>query len=224
MALPETANIARRRVFSLSVTSEPDRPGEPSLWSAAVDAISAGTDIGQVAGSIELLGLPDDAAKRLVIVSAGNVTECQDDYISVCDTSPIEDPAQSWNALTVGAYTELVDTPSDPSFAGWKPLAKEGDISPHSRTGVAAGGSQWPIKPDICMEGGNVLTDNAGDFKTNHPVVSLHTTSASDDKALSSANATSAATSLAARLAARAMAKYPDYWPETIRGLLVHAA
>ncbi|MCY4175020.1 MAG: S8 family peptidase [Acidimicrobiaceae bacterium] len=226
VALPEIQNPERRRVFSLPVTSEPDRAGEPSLWSAAVDAIAAGTDIGSATDGIELLELPDDAAKRLMIVSAGNVAaaDYMDDYISVCDTSPIEDPAQAWNALTVGAYTKLVDRPSDPSFAGWEALAEAGDISPHSRTGVTAGGQQWPIKPDICMEGGNVLTDGAGDFQTSHPVVSLCTTGASDDRALSSANATSAATSLAARLAARAMATYPDYWPETIRGLLVHAA
>ena len=34
----------------------------------------------------------------------------------------------------------------------------------------------------------------------------------------------SAATAQASRLAARAMAVYPSYWPETIRGLLVHSA
>ena len=74
------------------------------------------------------------------------------------------------------------------------------------------------------MEGGNFLTDGARDFHSNHPIVSLRTTDFADDRALSSANATSAATSQAARLAARAMATYPDYWPETIRDLLTHSA
>ena len=225
VAAPETVDAIRRRVFSMSISSEPDLPGEPSLWSAAVDALSAGTDIGRTADTIELLGPPSDAAKRLILVSAGNVDGAyMEDYQSKCDVSPIEDPAQSWNALTVGAHTELVDLPSDPSLANWKALAVAGDISPHSRTGVAAGGYQWPIKPDICMEGGNVLHNGSGDFHPDHPLMSLRTTDSRDDRALSSANATSAATSQAARLAARAMATYPDYWPETIRGLLTHTA
>ena len=52
----------------------------------------------------------------------------------------------------------------------------------------------------------------------------LRTTDNRNDLALGSTNATSAATAQAARLAALAMATYPDYWPETIRGLLPHAA
>ena len=35
---------------------------------------------------------------------------------------------------------------------------------------------------------------------------------------------TSAATALATRMAAVLMAQYPDYWPETIRALMVHSA
>ena len=225
VALPETAGNTRRRVYSMPITSSADRPGEPSLWSSTVDALAMGTDVGRNAGVIELLGVPNDSAKRLILVSAGNVdAPYMSDYVSKCDASPIEDPAQAWNGLTVGACTELVNTPSDPSFAGWDALAQAGDISPHSRTGVAAGGDKWPIKPDICMEGGNFLTDGTRDFHSNHPIVSLRTTDFADDRALSSANATSAATSQAARLAARAMATYPGYWPETIRGLLTHSA
>jgi hypothetical protein len=74
------------------------------------------------------------------------------------------------------------------------------------------------------MEGGNVLTDGATDFLGDHPVVSVRTVDARDDLALGSANATSAATAQAARLAALTQAMYPAYWPETVRGLLVHAA
>ncbi|MFD8695473.1 S8 family serine peptidase [Kitasatospora purpeofusca] len=60
---------------------------------------------------------PDPEASRLVVVSAGNVREHhithlrQDDgtlhHLALCDTSPIENPAQAWNVLTVGAYTAL---------------------------------------------------------------------------------------------------------------------
>ena len=224
MALPEIAS-RRPRVYSLTITCPADRPGEPSLWSASVDTLAAGSGIGRSSDAIDLLGPPSDDSKRLVIVSAGNIDPpYEDNYQNKSDLSPIEDPAQAWNALVVGASTVLCEVPTDPTFVDWMPLGEEGDISPHSRTGMTAGGDQWPIKPDICMEGGNVLTDGAGDYHTKHPVVSLRTVDARSDRAVGSANATSAATAQASRLAARAMATYPHYWPETIRGLLTHSA
>ncbi len=223
-AAPEVTS-RRSRVFCLPITSKPDRAGEPSLWSAAVDALAVGTSVGRSEAGIDLIGLPEDDAKRLFVVSAGNVCHgFSAEYLDICDLSTIEDPAQSWNALVVGAHTELPGIPSDPSFHGWTALAEAGDLSPHSRTGVIAGGTQWPIKPDICMEGGNVLTDGAGDFHAMYPTVSVETTDRAHDSALGVANATSAATAQAARLAARASAMYPSYWPETIRGLMTHAA
>lgn len=230
VALPE-ATIARRRVFCMPVTAKPDngaepsRIGEPSLWSASVDALAAGVDIARSDRGIELIGRPDPAAARLFVLSAGNTGPTfQAAYRDLCDTSPAEDPAQAWNVLTVGAHTSLTDTPSDPSYAGWHALAEEGDISPHSRTSFLFGDRPWPIKPDICMEGGNVLTNGARDFHEAHPLLSVRTTDSQDDLALGSANATSAATAQAARLAALVQAAYPAYWPETVRGLLVHAA
>jgi hypothetical protein len=225
-AAVEAATPGRRRAFCMPVTAPPEaRPGEPSLWSASMDALSVGTDIGQSDDGVALIGQPDPTAARLFLISAGNVRvrQPENDYRDLCDASGIEDPAHAWNALTVGAHTDLTSTPSDPTFAGWTPLASEGDISPHSRTSLLFGSRLWPIKPDICMEGGNVLTDGV-DFHGDHPLLSVRTTSARDDLALASANATSAAAAQAARLAARVMATYPSYWPETIRGLLVHAA
>jgi hypothetical protein len=224
-ATPEAIAV-RRRVFSMPVTTEPDRVGEPTLWSASLDALAAGVDIAQSDDGIELLGTPDPAAARLFVVSAGNVRNHrpQTDYRDACDLSAAEDPAQAWNVLTVGAYTEMVEVPSDPSFAGWSPVGTAGDISPHSRTSVLFGDRPWPIKPDICMEGGNVLTDGARDFEPGHPLLSLRTIDNRDDLALGSANATSAATAQAARLAALTLVRYPSYWPETVRGLMVHAA
>jgi hypothetical protein len=225
VAMPEVTARDRSRVFCMPVTTAPDRPGEPTLWSASVDALAAGVDIGRAAGGIELLSAPNPAAARLFVISAGNVNpgDFQPDYRAACDSAPIEDPAHAWNALTVGAYTDLVQTPSDPSFADWTSLAAAGDISPHSRTSVFFGRA-WPIKPDICMEGGNVLTDGVSDFHEAHPLLSLRSTDTRNDLALASANATSAATAQAARLAALARASYPAYWPETIRGLMTHAA
>ena len=59
----------------------------------------------------------------------------------------VEDPAQAWNALTVGASTYL--TTVDSSFLdGYRPVAGNGDISPFSATS-RIWSSNWPIKPEI---------------------------------------------------------------------------
>lgn len=223
IALPEITT-ERRRVFCLPLSTTPDRPGEPTLWSATVDALAAGTDIVRAGTQLRLLSAPEPTASRLIVVAAGNVDSYQLDHRSESDTSAIEDPAQAWNALTVSAHTELGAAPSDPAYRGWSPLAGAGELSPHSRTSVMFSTRRWPIKPDICMEGGNVLTDGADGFEDKHPLLSLRSTGTANDRALTSANATSAAAAQAARLAARAMARYPDYWPETIRGLMTHSA
>lgn len=222
----ETTAPQRSRVFCMPVTAPPETGrGEPTLWSAAIDALSVGTDIGQSPQGIRLLGKPDPAAARLFLISAGNTPVHElipgSDYRDLCDSSTIQDPAQAWNALTVGAHTRLTSTPADPSFENWTCMAGDGELSPHSRTSMLFG-SKWPIKPDICMEGGNLLTD--GTDVHDHPIVCVRTTSGRDDFTLTKANATSAATAQAARLAAKAMASYPGYWPESVRGLLVHSA
>jgi hypothetical protein len=224
VALPESTAVARQRVFCMPITAVPDSPGEPTLWSAAVDALAAGVDVASSDAGIAVLGTPNPDQARLFVISAGNVVQLQADYRAACDASVIEDPAHAWNALTVGAHTELVSVPQDPTFDGWSALAAEGDISPFSRTSLLFAARTWPIKPDICMEGGNALTNGVGDFDDFHPLLSLRSTDTRNDLALGSVNATSAATAQAARLAALAMANYPSYWPETIRGLLTHAA
>ncbi|MGJ3508730.1 S8 family peptidase [Enemella sp. A6] len=223
VALTE-ATAQRRRVFCMPISTAPDRPGVPSLWSSTVDALAAGTDIVRDGEQLQLLAAPDPKASRLIIVAAGNVDNYTADHRTESDLSAVEDPAQAWNALTVGAYTDLTTLPSHPDFAGWTAMAAEGELSPHSRTSLLFGTRKWPIKPDICFEGGNVLTDGATGFNDRHPMLSLRSTGLNNDLALTSANATSAATAQASRLAALTIAHYPEYWPETIRGLLVHAA
>jgi hypothetical protein len=223
VAMPEIT-APRQRVFCLTLSTSPDKPGEPTLWSAAVDALAVGTDTARDGDQLQLLSAPDPDSSRLFLVAAGNVDSYQLDHRTESDTSAVEDPAQAWNALTVGAHTDLDGIPEDPQYRGWNPMAERGGLSPHSRTSVMFNQRNWPIKPDICMEGGNVLTDGAGTFEDKHPMLSLRTTGTANDLALASANATSAATAQAARLAALAVARYPDYWPETIRGLLTHAA
>jgi len=222
VALPE-ATAQRRRVYCLPISSKPDIPGQPTLWSASLDALAAGVDVVRNGDELRLLSSPDSTYARLILVAAGNVDSYERDHLSGSDLSVVEDPAQAWNAVTVGAHTELTTLPTDPQYWDWYALANHGELSPHSRTSLLFGARPWPIKPDICMEGGNVLSDGTL-FEDRHSTLSLRTTGTASDLSLTSSNATSAATAQAARLAALAMDSYPDYWPETIRALLVHAA
>ena len=221
---PEVARSDHHRTFCLTLSTDPDKPGEPTLWSASVDALAAGTDIVRKGNELQLLSTPDPASARLIVVAAGNVSAYDTDHHTNSENSPIQDPAQAWNALTVGAYTELTHVPPHPQYAGWNVVAASGDISPHTTTSLYFNRNRWPIKPDICMEGGNVLTDGAGMFEPRLPSLSLRSTGHQTDVALTSANATSAATAQASRLAALVMDRYPSYWPETVRGLLTHSA
>jgi len=226
VSLPESTST-RARVFCMPVSTNsdtPSNPGQPTLWSATVDALAAGASVVRNGSELQLLAPPEAAASRLIVVSAGNVDTFVADHLSESDTAAIRDPGQAWNALTVGAYTNLSTVPSDPSYNGWSSVAQSGNLSPHSRTSLPFGVRPWPIKPDIVMEGGNVLHDGDGMFEPSHSTLSVRTTGHENDEALSSANATSVAAAQASRLAASAMATYPDYWPETIRALLVHGA
>jgi hypothetical protein len=135
----------------------------------------------------------------------------------------VEDPAQAWNALTVGAYTERAVI-QDARWANWLPLAKPGDLSPFSRTSVTFVPS-WPCKPDVVAEGGNAGVNAAGDVE--HPIddlLLLTTHHLPHEKQFVYSNGTSAACAQVARLCALVASDYPQFWPETIRAGVVHSA
>lgn len=211
VARPEITDPYRRRVFGMAVTARDNRDrGRPSAWSAALDRLAVDAD-------------GDGATPRLLVVSAGNIDDpnAWAESPNSNSTDGIHDPAQAWNALTVGAYTNLVHiTESD--AVGYQPIAPAGGLSPFSTTS-STWQPHWPLKPDVLFEGGNAAKDELGavcmpslSLLTSHhlPMQRLFTT----------ANATSAATALAARMAAQVMAVYPDLWPESVRGLIVHSA
>ena len=226
-AAPEAAHPDRRRAFCIANGDlDYHSDGRPTSWSATIDALAFGTDVAPLGSGLQLLSTPDPRASRLMVVSGGNVRDgFTQDFLATCDLSPVQDPSQAWNALTVGAYTEKDGVPADPAFAGWSALARPGELSPLSRTSMSFS-KLWPVKPDVVLEGGNLLVSpRATDFDT-HDVVSLVITSRREPlgEPLTTTNATSAAAAQAARLAAIASAHYPDLWPESLRGLVVHAA
>lgn len=226
VATPEAAAPDRRRVFCVATTdASVNADGRPSSWSATVDALSFGTDVVRVTGGVELLSEPNPEAARLLVVAAGNIRDgYRRDHLDVSSLMPIQDPGQSWNALTVGAFTQLVDAPTTGPLAGWSAIAPAGELSPFSTTSVTFA-RRWPVKPDIVLEGGNVLISPGSDTDFSESV-SLTTTSRQEPigRAFTTTGGTSPAAAQAARLAALVAADYPDLWPETIRGLLVHAA
>ena len=93
VALAEVQNPDRRRVFCMAVTNE-DRSGDrASSWSACVDRAAGG----------HLFSDEEDRLRRLICISSGNVRNAmQAARLGVLEDYPIEDPAQAWNALTVG--------------------------------------------------------------------------------------------------------------------------
>ncbi len=208
---PEVSAADRRRVFTTAVTASDYRDrGRPSAWSAMVDRLASDFD-----------GQGQDP--RLFILSAGNTRDPDhwSNYPASLATNLIHDPGQSWNAITVGAFTEkVVITEADTQ--GYQPIAASGGLSPFTTTS-ATWESGWPYKPDVVFEGGNAAKDALGAVgmaslnlltTNNEPLTRLFTTT----------NATSAASAQCARMAAQLMAAYPNFRAETIRALIVHSA
>lgn len=164
----------------------------------------------------------DGKCDRLIVVSAGNIETADIDetnYIESCKANAIKSPAQAWNAITVGAFTNktmVVDRHYD-----YTALAAPGAVSPLSRSSW-----QWQNginKPDIVMEGGNVGYNNVMGSSTVTDL-SLITTNQDLDEPLESFQATSASTALAARLAVKIKTANPALSLLSVRALMVHSA
>jgi hypothetical protein len=210
---PEIRAPDRARVFCLAITVKADHDGRPSSWSAAVDSLAFGAE-------------EPDEPKRLFVLAAGNTAPFADGYSypSSNERSPIQDPAQAWNAITVGALTYRSRVlENDPESSLLTPIAPEGGLSPHSRTSLQWD-PHWPIKPEIVVEGGNLASHPALGVERRDSLDLLSTSKLIAQRPLVPFRATSAATALVSRLAAEIMADYPSYWPETVRGLIVHSA
>ena len=206
------ASNRNARVFCLAITSDSRDGCNPSSWSAAIDQITSARD--------DL-----SYESQLFIVSAGNVEIVhQHGYPDKNYAEGVEDPAQSWNAVTVGAYTKknLIE---EVGYDDWRPIAESDCLSPSSRTSLCWPDKSWPIKPDIVMEGGNSAIDPSTNKADSVDDLSLLTTKVSLTGALfTTTGDTSAAAALASRFAAMVWSSYPTLWAETIRGLLIHSA
>lgn len=222
MAIAEQNNPNRPRVFAMAVTAVDAKDfrenGKPSAWSAAIDS--------HVSGAME-----DDDTKRLICVSAGNVwLKNKADYPNENELNSVEDPAQSWNGIAVGAYTDkdVVTDENGQLIPNVHRIAPRGGLSPHSVTSClwnSPDSKNWPLKPDIVCEGGNVGADAMTGSREEHDSLCLLSTNANFQRHLFAPfYATSAATALAANMAAQIQAAYLHHWPETVRALIIHSA
>jgi hypothetical protein len=205
----ELQNPEKIILFCMAVTSKADtNKGRPSSWSGAIDNLAYGEGENQ----------------RLIIICAGNLDgdEAGINYPNSNYLSSIQNPAQSWNSLTVGAYTEKILIHDD-RFANYLPIAGENELSPYSTTSLSWEG-RWPTKPDVVFEGGNLLRSPDGAVVGHNDLELLSTSKRFNIKPFDVINATSAATAQASWFAAKIACLYPDAWVETIRGLIVHSA
>ena len=112
IARAEVQNPNQNRVVCLTVSATDDRDrGRPSSWSARIDNLCSGFD---------------DDYQRLIVVAAGNTPDDDRHHYPNSNMSDfgIHDPGQSWNAITVGAFTEkgLIDPDEYP---GWSVIAPD---------------------------------------------------------------------------------------------------
>ncbi|WP_295232379.1 S8 family peptidase [Sediminibacterium sp.] len=204
-------NPQHKRVVCMAITTDAiDHAGKPSSWSSAVDQL--------------LFGSVDERnTNTLMFISSGNVAI--DDRINfplVNDDCSIEDPAQAFNAITVGGYTlkdnlDLVNHPHSTV------LARRGGMSSCNTTSVHWF-SGWCKKPDIVMESGNHAV-NAGNLQSQDKLEVLSISKGGVGRNnFKLFGDTSGATALASKFAAELYVAYPNLWPETIRGLMIHSA
>jgi hypothetical protein len=221
-ARAEISAPKRQRCFSMAVTADPTDRGQPTSWSAAVDALAAGLQVTPTHEGLEVAG--GDRRQRLFVISGGNIAVPGPPHPDRSDSALVQDPAQAWNCLSAGAFTERAVIEEE-QYSGWSALAAPGDLSPHSTTSVGFDAS-WPIKPEVVLEGGNVAVAASG-AECNAEIASLcllSTSAALQTSLLEISSGTSAACALTARLAARLAADHPGLWPEVLRALIVHAA
>jgi hypothetical protein len=211
VAKVETMRPNAVRGFCLAMSASDFPPERPSTWSGALDQIAAGSMPGDRNGS---------APKRLLLVATGNV---QGGSRTEMETSQqLEDPSQSWNALTIGGYTGKTGVPQPPPVL--QPVAEANTLSPYSRGSDLLPDDLTPIKPEVLFEAGNMVVDVAGYCAWHESVSLLAAGSDVAGEPLVPIWATSAAKGTAAHFLGRLQAALPDRWAETHRALTVQSA
>lgn len=212
IAIGEIMNPENKRVVCLAVTATPEHEhlGRPSSWSAAIDQ--------------KMFGKIDERNDNtIILVSVGNLSfEDRLNYPLSNDDFSIEDPAQAYNAISIGAYTNK-DRIDITIYPGAELLAQRGQMSPCSATSISWD-KKWPKKPDVVFEGGNDAILYSG-ILDDESLKLLSTGVGGVGRSwLTTIADTSSATALASKFTSELYQKYPDLKPETIRALVIHSA
>lgn len=211
IARGEIINPDFKRIVCMAVTSADSiHRGRPTSWSAAIDQT--------LFGSVD-----EPNRKLLMIASSGNLpVDARINYPLSNDDFTIQDPAQSYNTITVGAYT-LKDVINLQAFPNAELLARRGGMSPCNTTSMGWL-HEWCKKPDIVMEGGNLAIQNGGTIDPESLLLLSASRGGVGRSLLTTFCDTSASTALASKFAAELYVAYPTLKPETIRALIVHSA
>lgn len=205
----DSINPSNRRIYTLATTADYSLLGSPSSWSAKIDELAC--------------DIPDDPSARLFVISAGNFVlgDTRDIPTNNLNNS-IQDPASAYNALTVGYWASEANL----NHTDYELYTELTDIGPTSTSS-----NSWykssPLKPEVVFEGGNFGYDPDLDFSSEFEELSILTLNhdfAASGNQFNYFGETSAATALAANFASKLWSEYPEYWPETIRGLIIHSA
>jgi hypothetical protein len=198
--------VDRSRVFALATSYGVDLVA-PTYWSHAIDRLAF-----------------NDGRGRLFCVAIGNAdttdVELVRGYPTLSLEQKVQEPAQSVNALTVGAFTMKTRMPPEAIYAATRPVAPAGGISPHTCAGVVGEGHG----PDVVMEGGNIGFDGQLPDNFVETLTTLTTGHAFLTSPLSRICATSEATARVSRLAASIWLAEPELSPAAVRGLIVHSS
>lgn len=216
VALVETERPTVLRAFCLA-TSTCDFPAErPSSWSGALDQITSGSMPGDQADGVPAAERP----KRLFVVATGNMDGGPLAHVQL--SHPLEDPSQSWNALTIGGFTRKETPPVNPP--GLKVVVPANHRSPFSLGSQSLSSDLTPIKPEVLFEAGNMIADRSGSCCYEPSVSLLAPGSNVLHEPLVPFWATSAAAGMAGNFVGALQAALPDLWPETHRALAVDSA
>jgi hypothetical protein len=214
VALVEAERPGVQRSFCIATSTTDFPPNRPSSWSGALDQIAAGAMLGDAADR----RTSAEGPKRLILVATGNVSGGM--MVDVAPSQPLEDPSQSWNALTIGGFTRKEQTPGP----GFEPVVPANHRSPFSRGSQSLEDDLTPIKPEVLFEAGNMVSDETGFCGWNAAVSLLSTGSDVVAEPLVPFWATSAAVGVAGNSVGRLQAALPELWPETYRALVVDSA
>lgn len=206
--LVETDHPERTHIYCLATTADDESgvDGTPSSWSSGIDQL--------IAGEMD--------SSRLFCISAGNhqiPSKFKGNYLDICSSTSVQSPGQAWNAITVGAMTDLVYEAPNGDYS----VAHVGELSPLSPSSVCWNPSRWPIKPEIVCEGGNLMVSGI-DYFTHDPVSVLTLRNEFRNGLFTSFAGTSPATAEASFIATEIQSAYPNLRPETVRALLIHSA